>query len=77
MKNPENGFSPEERTRDLHRRQVSARDEETLRQEFEIMQRLDFVFIKELGARTAEEYILKVSRLKYSPAKHLARKRVR
>lgn len=31
-------------------------EKEMLRSEFEVMQKLDFVFIKEIGASNAEEY---------------------
>ncbi|MFA6896989.1 MAG: hypothetical protein WCQ96_01770 [Patescibacteria group bacterium] len=73
MKSQEKGFSPEPITPKT--RESSRQEEDTLRNEFEIMQRLDFVFIKELGANSAEEYIAKVTSLKYSMAKHSGRKR--
>lgn len=74
MKNPEKGFSSEPETSSLKKGGIAAHEEDLLRNEFEIMQRLDFVFIKELGATSAEEYILKVTELKYSPARHPDRK---
>lgn len=76
MKNQAKGFSPEPKVSASKRCKIAATDEATLRSEFEIMQRLDFVFIKELGASTAEEYIVKVTELKYS-SHGLGRKRVR
>lgn len=77
MKSHSKGFSPEERPVGMPERQVDEQDEATLRNEFEIMQRLDFVFIKELGASTAEEYILKVTELTFSPHDHHGCKKVR
>lgn len=77
MKNHSKGFSPEERSAGLPEQKIDAQDEATLRSEFEIMQRLDFVFIKELGASTAEEYILKITELTFSPHRHHGCKKVR
>lgn len=73
MKSQERGFSPEPITSKT--REFNRQEEDALRNEFEIMQRLDFVFIKELGANSAEEYIVKVTSLKYSMAKRSSRKR--
>ncbi|MFA7169565.1 MAG: hypothetical protein WC178_01795 [Candidatus Paceibacterota bacterium] len=70
MKNQEKGFSPEPETSASRERFVAPQEEATLRSEFEIMQRLDFVFIKELGTNTAEEYIIEITKLTYSPTKH-------
>lgn len=63
MKSQEKGFSPEPDT-------IAPQEEDTLRNEFEIMQRLDFMFIKELGINSAEEYIVEVTSLKCSMGKH-------
>lgn len=76
MRNQHKGFSPDGKGSGRNTA-LSTRDEQTLRDEFEIMQRLDFVFIKELGANTPEEYILKVTELRYSPAHRSAHRRAR
>lgn len=77
MENQQKGFSSEPTDSSLKKGGIAAHEEDLLRNEFEIMQRLDFVFIKELGATSAEEYILKVTELKYAFAKHPDRKRSR
>ena len=68
MKNLKNGFSPEPERSSLKNGSLAEKEQETLRNEFEIMKKLDFVFIKELGAGTAEEYIMKMTTITYSPA---------
>lgn len=45
---------------------LTEKEAATLRTEFEVMQRLDFTFIRELGASTAEEYVVKVTELRFS-----------
>ena len=67
MKSQEKGFSPEPDT-------IASQEEDTLRNEFEIMQRLDFMFIKEMGISSAEEYIVEVTSLKCSMEKHSGHK---
>lgn len=58
MKNHTEGFSPESAS--AATADIAPQEEATLRNEFEIMQRLDFVFIKELGVNSADEYIMEV-----------------
>lgn len=46
------------------------RDREMFRSEFEVMQRLDFDFIKEIGAGSAEEYeecIVRIVTMEFLP----------
>lgn len=59
MENDDKGSNP---TRSV----CSAPEEETLRTEFEVMRKLDFAFIRELGANTAEEYMVKITELRIS-----------
>ncbi|MDD3006672.1 MAG: hypothetical protein PHX30_03775 [Candidatus Pacebacteria bacterium] len=70
MKNQDKGFSPEPKTSAPRSQAIAPQEETTLRNEFEIMQRLDFVFIKELGVNSAEEYIVEVTSLKCSMTRH-------
>lgn len=74
MKNQEKGFSPEPEIVNPKGSNLAKRDEATLRNEFEIMKRLDFVLIKELGASTAEEYMIEITRLACSSSKRGSRK---
>lgn len=64
MKNQVKGFSPKPNTSGIDK--ITRQEEATLRNEFEIMQKLDFMFIKDLGVNSAEEYILEVTTLRYS-----------
>lgn len=61
MKNPTEGFSPEPVAQESAT--IAPQEEATLRSEFEIMQRLDFVFIRELGISSADEYIVEITSL--------------
>lgn len=61
MKNHTKGFSPEPVAR--RSAAIAPQEEAALRSEFEIMQRLDFVFIKDLGVNSADEYIMEVTSL--------------
>ncbi len=61
MKNHKKGFSPE--SAPAGAAGIAPQEEAALRSEFEIMQRLDFAFIRELEISSAEEYIAKVSGL--------------
>jgi hypothetical protein len=46
-------------------RDIDEKEREMLRGEFEVMQRCDFAFIKEIGASNAEEYIMKITSLEF------------
>jgi len=63
MKNQKKGFSSEQGN--VRQLAVSAQDKQAMFHEFEIMQRLDFAFIKDIGASTAEEYVSKIVELKF------------
>lgn len=41
------------------------KEESMLRNEFEVMRRCNFTFIKEIGARNADEYVLKITTLEF------------
>jgi|GEM_PF-1827076 hypothetical protein len=65
MENRTEGFSPEPKM-PAAKTAIAPQEEATLRNEFEIMQRLNFTFIKELRVNTAEDYIMEVTNLTYS-----------
>jgi hypothetical protein len=43
----------------------SEQEKEMMRNEFHMMQKHDFTFIKELGATDAEEYILRIAEIRF------------
>lgn len=67
MKNQEKGFS-QEPVKSVSKAAITPEEKEVFSREFEVMQRLDFAFIKEIGATNAEEYIIGITRLKYARA---------
>lgn len=52
-------------TATVPKREIREQERAMLRDEFEIMQKLDFTFIKEIGAENAEEYIVKITSLEF------------
>jgi hypothetical protein len=44
---------------------IDEHEKELLRHEFEVMRRCGFLFLEEIGAATAEEYIIKISSLEF------------
>jgi len=66
MRNQNKGFSPELQRVASPGSDITRQDEEAMRKEFEVMQKLDFAFIKEIGASNAEEYMIKITSLKFA-----------
>lgn len=52
-------------TATVPKREIREQEKAMLRDEFEVMQKLDFTFIKEIGASNAEEYIVKITSLEF------------
>jgi hypothetical protein len=50
-------------------KELEEREKEMLRNEFYVMQKCDFAFIKEIGATNADEYIVKITSLDFSHKK--------
>lgn len=69
MKNQTTGFSPELQ-RVASQTDITRQDKEAMRKEFEVMQKLDFAFIKDIGASNAEEYMIKITSLKFVQRGH-------
>lgn len=44
---------------------TAAREIETLRNEFEVMKRCGFSFLEKIGARDADEYVIKLTSLDF------------
>jgi hypothetical protein len=57
-------FGPDGPAASSRSTELSEQEKEMLRNEFRVMQKCDFVFLDEIGAGDADEYILRITELR-------------